>query len=170
MAGTVYTVAPIPPDPAHTNYLDAGVVSFGVEYRLLDNADLEANYEGADREEIQAALAGAVVEDQGVSIHVIATESRHEYLRFDCFAKDPHYHYIEPSSEKQTIVAYDSVAMGDMLEWTLGQLETRLAAMLEHAGGAEVAEQLEAERIAAGLALLREMVQKAQQQIREQRP
>jgi hypothetical protein len=151
MAGTVYSVAPIPPDPARTSYVDAGALSFGVEYRLLDDAELGANYQGADMEEIQEALQGNGVGDRGVSIHVIANEDGHEYLRFDCFEKGPHYHYIEASGEKQTIVEYDPVAMGDMLAWTMHQLRTRLAPMLEHAGGGRVARGLDAARVAASL-------------------
>ena len=46
MPGTVYSVQPIPPDPAHTVYVEAGIIRFGVEHRLLDDAGLAANYEG----------------------------------------------------------------------------------------------------------------------------
>ncbi len=81
-------------------------------------------------EEIREALQGATVEDNGVSIHVVGKTDGHEYLRFDCFETGPHYHYIEPSGDKQTIVEYDQFAMGDMIEWTMTQLRTRLAPML----------------------------------------
>jgi len=151
MAGTVYTVSPIPPDPEHTRYVEAGAVSFGVEWRLLDDAELAAHYQGADMEEIQEALQGNKVEDNGVSIHVVGAADGHEYLRFDCFTDGPHYHYIEPSGEKQTIVEFDPVAMGDMIAWTLVQLRTRLDVMLEHAGGAGIARTLDEARIEAGL-------------------
>ena len=56
MPGTVYTVPPIPPDPEHTRWVDAGVLRFGVEWRLLDNAELDKNYEGEAMDEIQANL------------------------------------------------------------------------------------------------------------------
>ena len=48
MTGTVYTVSPIPPDPEHTTYVDAGAIRLGVEYRLHDAADLAANYRGRE--------------------------------------------------------------------------------------------------------------------------
>ena len=90
MTGTVYTVPPIPPDAEHTTYVDAGAISIGVEYRLLDNADLAANYQGEQRKEIEDALDGLVVEDNGVSIQVVGKEDGHEYLRFDLFEGEPH--------------------------------------------------------------------------------
>lgn len=162
MTGTVYSVAPIPPDPEHTTYLDAGAVSFGVEYRLLDDAELAANYQGADMEEIQQALDGNQVEDNGVSIHVLGADDGHEYLRFDCFEKGPHYHYIEPSGEKQTIVDFDEVAMGDMLSWTMVQLRTCLRPMLEYAGGAALAQRLDDALIDSAVARVQVLADQAQ--------
>ena len=169
MTGTVYTVAPIPPDPEHTVYLEAGAVSLGVEYRLLDDAELAANYQGADMREIQDALQGDQVEDNGVSIHVLGASDEHEYLRFDCFEKGPHYHYIEPSGEKQTIVDFDAVAMGDMLEWTMVQLRTRLRPMLEHAGGVAVAARVDQSIIDAALVRLEAIARDAQSQLDAQK-
>ena len=37
-----------------------------------------------------------VIEDEGVSLHVCDGETGAEYLRFDVFVKEPHYHYIVP--------------------------------------------------------------------------
>ena len=92
MAETVYTIAPIPPDPAHTTYVDAGSGSGGIEDRLLDDAELAANYQGADMEKIREALRDKQVEqveDNGISIHVVAIADGHEYLRFDFFESGP---------------------------------------------------------------------------------
>ena len=95
MTGTSYTVPPIPPDAEHTTYIDAGAIRIGVEYRLLDNAELVANYQGDEMDEIKSALKdGLVVEDNGVSLHVVGSQDGHEYLRFDLFEGEPHYHYI----------------------------------------------------------------------------
>ena len=151
MPGTVYNIPPIPPDPNHTAYVDADAIAFGVEYRLLDNAELAANYEGAAMEEIQAAIGNKTIDDNGVSIHVVANNDGHEYLRFDCFQNEPHYHYIDAGGEKQTIVQYDRVALGDMVTWTLSQLRTRLVPMLEYAGGGRLACELDPTRIAEAL-------------------
>ena len=151
MPGTVYTVPPIPPDPENTRWVDAGALRFGVEWRLLDNAGLAANYEGKAMDEIQANLKTPTVEDDGVSIHVFGARDGHEYLRFDCFRDGPHYHYIEPSGERQTIVDFDPTALGDMLPWALHQLRERLTPMLEYSGGGALVPELDTGAIAKAL-------------------
>ncbi len=168
MTGTVYSVPPIPPDAEHTTYIDAGVLSIGVEWRHLDEAELEANYEGEAMDEIQANITGNVT-DNGVSIHVMGTEDGHEYLRFDMFEQGPHYHYIERSGEKQTIIDFDRVALGEMLPWTLHQLRTRLPEMLAHAGGADLVPKLDRERIEASLGEVERLAQKAQAELARDR-
>jgi hypothetical protein len=168
MTGTVYTVPPIPPDAEHTKYVDAGAIKFGVEFRLLDEGELEANYRGAEMEEIQDALAGNAVQDNGVSIHVVGTADGHEYLRFDMFEQEPHYHYIQPSGESQRIVDYDRAAMGEMLPWALAQIRTRLVPMLEQAGGDALVAYLDAGRIEASLGEVEKFAREAQHALDEQ--
>ncbi|MDG2308270.1 MAG: hypothetical protein P8R42_27140 [Candidatus Binatia bacterium] len=163
--GTVYTVPPIPPDERHTTWVPAGVLSIGVEHRLLDDAELAANYGGAQMEEIQANLKGSAVNDNGVSLHVKAVADDHEYLRFDLFEHEPHYHYIEPSGEKQTIVQFDSVAMGEMLPWALHQLRHRLNEMLAFAGGTELSARVDSEALEAGLRRVEELARSAQAEL-----
>lgn len=162
MTGTVYTVSPIPPDAEHTTYVDAGVISIGVEYRLLDEGELEDNYDSEAMQEINQALDGRAVKDSGVSLHVVSTEDGHEYLRFDLFEQEPHYHYIEPSGEKQTIVDYDRVAMGPMLPWALDQIRRRLTSMLEFAGGGALIPRLDAARIEASLVEVEKLARDAE--------
>jgi hypothetical protein len=168
MTGTVYHVAPIPPDKEHTTYVEAGVLRIGVEYRLLNDAELAANYTGDDMAEIQAATGGAAVEDNGVSIHIFGSEDGHEYLRFDMFEHGPHYHYIEPDGEKQTIVDYDRVAMGDMLTWTLNQLATRLPEMLSYAGGTGLTATLDTDKIIESLTEVGALAKEAEAALRAQ--
>ncbi len=162
MTGTVYTVPPIPPDPEHTTYVDAGVIRIGVEYRLLDEAELEANYEGEAMEEVQAALGGDAVQDNGVSLHVEGVEDGHEYLRFDLFEHEPHYHYIDRGGERQRIIDFDRIAHGPMLPWALAQIRERLAPMLEHAGGAALVPRLDATEIEAGLVEVEKLARDAE--------
>ena len=162
MTGTVYTVPPIPPDAESTTYVDAGAIRIGIECRRLDAAELGRNYEGGAMDEIQEALDGQTVEDNGVSLHVCGTDDGHEYLRFDLFAKEPHYHYIDPSGEKQTIVDYDRVAMGPMLSWALVQIRDRLPEMLAFAGGADLVPKLEPGRIEASLAEVERLARRAE--------
>lgn len=165
MIGTVYTVPPIPPDEEHTTWVSAGALSLGVEYRLLDDAELAANYEGAQMEEIQANIKGDAVQDNGVSLHVKAVADGHEYLRFDMFEHEPHYHYIEPSGQKQTIVEYDRVAMGDMLPWALNRLRTRLPEMLGFAGGSSLIEKIDRSALDTGLEQVERLARSAQAEL-----
>jgi hypothetical protein len=85
---TRYDRMPIPPVPEHTECVDAGAVSIGVEYRLLTDAIAAAS-------EVQGAAgtdaARAGLDDRGVSLHVFAElgGERLEVLRFDCFQEDP---------------------------------------------------------------------------------
>jgi hypothetical protein len=168
MTGTVYTIPPIPPDDANTTYVAAGALRIGVEYRLLNDAELAANYQGEDMEQIQAATQGQTVEDNGVSIHVFGEEDGHEYLRFDMFAKAPHYHYIDRSGEQQTILEYDRVALGDMLPWALQQLRIRLPEMLRFAGGDALADALDPAEVAQSLEEVETLARAAEATLRAQ--
>ena len=81
---------------------------------------------------------------------------------FDLFDGEPHYHYIEPSGERQTIVDFDRVALGPMLPWALDQIRHRLAPMLEHAGGHALVPQLDAKRIEASLQEVEKLAREAE--------
>jgi hypothetical protein len=135
---TRYDQMPIPPVEEHTEYFDAGVVRFGVEYRLLNDAIAAASATegagGGDR-------ADPGLDDRGVSLHVfaeVAGESR-EVLRFDCFQEDPHYHYICWEARSNEMLHVDPVADGDPLAWALERIRTRLPQLLERAGAGEAA-------------------------------
>ena len=40
---THYDLMPIPPVESQTTYFEAGVITFGVEFRLLDNANMRGS-------------------------------------------------------------------------------------------------------------------------------
>jgi hypothetical protein len=168
MIGEVYNMPPQPPVAENTRQLPAGSITFGVEYRDVDPASLSATY--ADNAAYLAELHEKSPEggfsDSGVSIHVCDTEDGHEYVRFDIFDDDPHYHYIHPTAPGaqivNNVVAYDTVALGDMLTWTLERLRTRLPAMLEEAGAAELARRLDTDRVAAALDEVQALAEHAQ--------
>jgi len=144
--GTVYKVQPQPWEEADTRWVDAGPVRFGVEWRDVDPAALLATYgEGTDdmAEIIEKSPEGGFY-DRGVSIHVCATSSGHEYLRFDVFDDDPHYHYVDTSGEANRVVFFDATADGEMLPWVVDRLRTRLATMLAGADGTDVAAAVDA--------------------------
>lgn len=144
--GVVYEVQPEPLDPAATTWVEAGAVRFGIESRNVTPESLREAYRD-DPEglaEIEANSPEGGFSDEGVSIHVLGTEDGHEYLRFDAFAGDPHYHYIHRSGERNHWVPFDDIAGGDVVEFALCCLRERLPAMLTAAGGESVARRLDA--------------------------
>ncbi len=146
MIGTVYSMAPQPPVPEDTRYIDAGSLRIGVEYRDVNPDNLEATYAGdaAQLAELHERSPEGGFTDRGVSLHVVAGADGHEYLRFDVFDGEPHYHYNHPGEPiVNNVVQYDTAANGDMLEWVLGRLRHHLPAMLTEAGGAEIAATIE---------------------------
>jgi len=139
---TKYDIMPIPPVELHTERFEAGPISIGVEYRLLDDliTALHTNREMYDK---KVALQQA--EDRGVSLHVFGRtgDDNVEYLRFDCFDEDPHYHYVSYAKGTNEMVHVDPVAVGDPLAWALECIRTRLPQMLERAGAGELAQRVD---------------------------
>jgi len=146
---TRYDKMPIPPVEEQTEVFDAGVVSFGVEYRLLNDAIAAAS------EVVTAGgdASGASFDDRGVSLHVFAEVRgrREEVLRFDCFQEDPHYHYVCWEARSNEMLHVDPVADGDPLAWALERIRTRLPQMLERAGAGEAASRVDLRRVDAVL-------------------
>ena len=140
---TRYDLMPIPALESQTTWFDAGAIRIGVEYRLLSDAiaaasDLEvaAGHDGA----------GDVENDRGVALHICGVDTGGEaleYLRFDCFEEDPHYHYVSWRNESNEMIHIDPVAEGDPLAWALERIRTRLPQMLARAGAHEIAERFD---------------------------
>jgi hypothetical protein len=148
MIGKVYGIPPQPPVEENTRWIEAGAVTIGVEYRDVNPDTLNETYGGTayEAELVEKSPDGGFV-DEGVSIHVRETASGHEYVRFDCFDAEPHYHYIHmtaPGAEPvNNVIDFDAVAHGDMLAWSIRCLRERLAEMLTHAGGGHLANQID---------------------------
>ena len=140
---TKYDIMPIPPVEAQSEQFEAGPVTIWVEYRLLDDAIAAAHQanEGFDGKIEQIA-------DGGVSLHVFGEESpggeRIEFLRFDCFDEDPHYHYVSYANNTNEMVHLEPAATGDPLEWAMDRIRTRLPQMLARAGAKELASRVDA--------------------------
>lgn len=154
---------PVPIVEENTIYFQAGPILFGVEHRRLNQQVFDehmANTPGAaeawenrpwkdDAEMNKLLQLGFGVEgepppeNEGVSIHVLDRASHDEFLRFDAFAKDPHYHYISPHDPHHVVIFFDEVAEPDYISWVMGRLRSRLPAMLEDAGGGAVAVEVE---------------------------
>jgi len=167
MIGKVYGMPPQPPVEDQTHRVPAGAVTLGVEYRALDPESLRATY--ADNPEHLAELEARSPDggftDEGVSLHVWGTDDGHEYVRFDVFADEPHYHYVHNTGAGgetvNNVIDFDRIALGDMLPWVLGCLRTRVAPMLVEAGGAHLVDALDAARIDAVLREVEAMAERA---------
>ena len=148
---TRYSVMPIPPVEAQTAWFEAGPVRIGVEYRLLTDAVAAANP--------LAAAAGdergqtAELDDRGVALHVCGEQDGEwrEFLRFDCFVEDPHYHYVSWRAKANEMIHLDPVADGDPLAWALERIRTRLPQMLARAGAADIAARVDPAEIERAL-------------------
>jgi hypothetical protein len=168
MIGKVYNIPPQPPMAEHTTWFDAGTLTIGVEYRDVDPDNLYETYKDNPEqlaEYLKLAPAGGFT-DEGVSLHVRAVADNHEYLRFDVFDGEPHYHYVHRTGPEDEIVNnvldYDVPAHGDMLDWAVRCLRERLPEMLTEAGGAHVVATIDNERLATVVDEVEQLSRKAQ--------
>jgi len=150
--GVVYAIPPQPADEASTRWIDAGSISIGVEYRELDPESLLASYEDNPQSmEDLLKAGGATFTDEGVSFHVKGNRDGHEYLRFDVFESEPHYHYIRNASASEPIsnhiIPFDVAAHGEMFEWALRCLRERLPEMLREVSAEEIVVDLDPARL-----------------------
>ncbi len=140
---TRYSVMPIPAIDANTTSFHIGSIRLGVEYRVLTDAvAAAAQLSAADGDERGQTTE---LDDRGVSIHVHGNQDgeEREFLRFDCFDEDPHYHYINWRDRSNEMLHMDPAATGDPVAFALGCIEQRLAALLERAGAPDVASQVD---------------------------
>ena len=81
--------------------------------------------------------------DGGPSVRVFgeADGKNIQLLRFDCFRKNPHYHY-DPSGRNDHI-RLDKTEVPDSVAWTIEQLGQNLAEMIRTAGYDSIAEQVD---------------------------
>ncbi len=138
---TRYDRMPIPPILANTEFFEAGPIRIGVEFRVLTD-DVVA----AIRATLPAAIGAETgkledLDDTGVSFHVYGNRDGQafEFLRFDCFREDPHYHYVGWDRSSNEVLHLDPVADGDPVAWALDRIGSRLPQMLIRAGAADVA-------------------------------
>ena len=165
MIGKTYAIPPQPPVAENLTTFEAGNLSIGVEYRDLDPEGLVATYRDnpAHLAELLAESPEGGFTDEGVSLHVFDTTDGHEYVRFDVFDADPHYHYNHHGPEVvNNVIDFDVVAHGDMLPWALERIRTRLPEMLTEAGGAHVVPGLDQGAIEQALLHVAPMAEEAQ--------
>jgi hypothetical protein len=164
---TRYDRMPIPPVEEQTTWIEAGAVRIGVEYRLLNEAIAAAAEVIAARGAPPAgddSAALAALNDRGVSLHVCSAgdgAAAQEFLRFDCFDEDPHYHYLSWRAMSNEMLHLDPIADGDPLAWALERIRTRLPQMLARAGAADVAARVDPAEIERALPRVAEAAYRA---------
>jgi hypothetical protein len=161
--GVDYDLPPIALIEDRTTWFPAGAVRLGLEVRVLDETTVRAAFsdEQRARSAIEDVHDGAFADDGGLSIHVCATASGRELLRFDCFAATPHYHYISVDGGNRAI-AFDPDANGEMVPWVMACLRSRLPQMLARAGAVELASRIDAAALETAVAALVADVQRRQ--------
>lgn len=158
--GNRYEMLPIPMVAEHCVPVDAGAVQLVVESRQLTNEILADTYRGSVRSDID-------FDDFGASLHVCGTADGLEYLRFDCFENEPHYHYIEPASCANVVVRIDELAVGDPIEFSLACVERQLPDMLRNCGVRDLADEVEGQmdKVRFAVTAVRDLMTKARHAI-----
>ena len=133
-----YRTLPVPAFEEYTARIPAGAVTFGVEYRRLDEAVILAYY-GPDARArfdnvLPAGFATGAVDEDGLCLHVFGSADGAELLRFDCFDEAAHYHLLDPGVPLNTVIEHDHTVAGPLLDWALEALRTRLPELLIQAG------------------------------------
>ncbi len=129
-----------------THVFEAGNIRFGLEMRRQAGGD--------------GGLAVHVLTDIGGSTGRSYVEET-EILAFDCFWQFPHYHY-GPRNKNHRIF-WDKTLVEDPLGWVFDQFENRkLGAMIERAGYPGVAADLDLEKIASALPLVKKKAREMQ--------
>jgi hypothetical protein len=149
--GTFFQMLPIPPVEENCVEVTGGPLRFVVEARQLSDALV---YEAIPEVEGQAADLGAVnLDDFGASVHVCGADDGLEHLRFDCFDRDAHYHYIRNADGGNLVCSFDPAAEGDSMTWTMRCLRERLPEMLAFAGVADLGDRVRAKNADVQLAV-----------------
>lgn len=142
----------------------AGAVTLEIVHREFTEAAM-LKYEGRPGvAELLAKIRDEGYYDKGVSVYVVETATGKDYLRFDCFEVEPHYHYhhlhdlqaanvpielqyqrISGHAESVVMngfwhqVPFDRAANGEIRDWVCERLRTRLPEMLREAGATALA-------------------------------
>lgn len=80
-----------------------------------------------------------------------------ELLRFDCFEKEPHYHYDPGDQDHRWNL--DPLTMGDPTEFSLAQIKTRLKDMIAKAGYETVAARVDQSAVASHIHQIQEAIE-----------
>ncbi len=156
------TVMPAAPVSKQTEFIEAGPLTIGVEYRLLTAEIAKAAFGQRYYEQHHDPNAPPRT-DKGVTLHVCSNEGGKltEHLRFDCFNEDPHYHYINWKKPVNELVGLHPSVHGDPLVWALDRIQNRLPQMLLRAEATEAAERMDRAALEAVLPAVAEAAYRA---------
>ena len=139
--GTHHKFMPLPVMPQHARWFKAGPVTFALELRVLDDGQGRPG-------------------ERSISIHVFDADRTRECVRFDCFDRFPHYHYILNDAGHNIVWGYDTDANGPMVDWSFQAIRNRLPAFLRRAGEDEIADCVEREGLnGSAIDALREAIE-----------
>lgn len=131
---------PIPPIRNRCRSIKAGPLTFVVEARHLSDEILRE----AHPNDLTTETRG--YDDFGASLHILDTADGLEHLRFDCFSKDPHYHYLRHKDHGHLVCRFDDVADDtEFSEWVMLRIRSRLPEMLAYAGQEDLADAVRSE-------------------------
>ncbi len=122
--GTFFRFLPLPVMPQHAQWFEAGPVTFALELRVLPDDQGQPG-------------------ERSISIHVFTPDRAREMVRFDCFDRFPHYHYIMNDTQENIAWGYDPDANGPMLDWSFQAIRNRLPSFLRRAGEDAIADQVQ---------------------------
>lgn len=83
-----------------------------------------------------------------------------QILRFDCFEKNPHYHYDPEGKNVQWKL--DKITHGDPLTWSISQLRKNLKPMIQNAGYEQVAKGVSQDAIIKALPKIKRILSQLQ--------
>ncbi len=132
---TYYDQMPIPVNIKLTHFISLGELEVGIQFRELRDDIVAQN----TLEKAKGDTRGKVenLDDIGVALHIFYQRKgeRVEVLRFDCFDKEPHYHYINWDERRNEVAWIDPITTADALTWCLEVIANRLPSMLDYALG-----------------------------------
>ena len=100
-------------------------------------------------------------DDGGPAVRVLAETDGQaiQLLRFDCFRKDPHYHYDPAGKDDKRDLNKDEVP--DPIAWTVERLRNDLPEMIRTAGYPDVASRVDQGAVADVLAEVEDIMRDA---------
>src|SRR2546428_643587 len=89
--------------------------------------------------------------DRGPSLRIYGDvdDKPVQLLRFDCFEKEPHFHY-DPDG-KNNRICLNKARVSDPIAWTIEYLQGNVASLVRIAGYGPLADSLNEERLDAAL-------------------